>query len=140
MDPAKRLHHLGIAVNGIEEQRAFYEGTLGAVCEGIEEVPDQHVRVAFFRMGNDHASTLIELLEPTADESTIAKHLAKRGPGLHHVAYEVSDLEDSLRHLKTLGVKLIDEHPRPGAHNMMIAFLNPASTGGVLTELCQTQD
>jgi len=139
MIQAKTVHHLGIAVHSIAEQRAFYETVLGAQFEGIEEVAEQKVRVAFFRFGAIDGGVRIELLEPTSADSPIARHLEKRGPGLHHVAYEVSDLKSRLEAIKRAGLRVIDENPRPGAHHMQIAFLHPHATQGVLTELCEPQ-
>ena len=127
------IDHLGIAVHSIDEATPFYRDALGLTCTGTEEVPDQKVRVAFFPIGD----TRIELLEPTADDSPIAKFLDRRGPGLHHIAYRVADLAATLAALKSAGVRLIDESPRPGAHGMRIAFAHPTSTSGVLTEFCQ---
>jgi methylmalonyl-CoA/ethylmalonyl-CoA epimerase len=131
----KQIDHLGIAVHSIEEASAFYRDALGLPCTGTEEVADQKVRVAFFPVGE----VRVELLEPTADDSPIARFLAKNGPGLHHVAYLVEDLPATLAALKAAGVRLIDETPRPGAHGMKIAFAHPKSTGGVLTEFCQPE-
>lgn len=136
---AKTVHHLGIAVHSIAEQRPFYEDILGAVFEGIEEVAEQKVRVGFFRLGPADGGVRIELLEPTSPDSPIARHLEKRGPGLHHVAYEVSDLRGRLAAIRQAGLRLIDEQPRRGAHHMQIAFLHPQATHGVLTELCEPQ-
>jgi methylmalonyl-CoA/ethylmalonyl-CoA epimerase len=133
MMPVKAVNHIGIAVRSIDAQRPFYEGTLGAVFEGIEVVPDQKVRVAFFRI-ND---VRLELLEPTDPTSTIATFLEKRGEGLHHIAYTVDGIEARIAELKQSGLRMIDEVPRPGAHHMRIAFLHPRSTLGVLTELCE---
>jgi methylmalonyl-CoA/ethylmalonyl-CoA epimerase len=133
MSPQPTIDHLGIAVRSIDEASRFYRDALGLECTGTEEVPDQKVRVAFFPIGD----TRIELLEPTADDSPIAKFLDKRGPGLHHIAYRVADLPATLAALKSAGVRLIDETPRPGAHGMQIAFAHPKSTSGVLTEFCQ---
>ena len=133
MTPAKAVNHIGIAVRSIDAQRVFYEGTLGAVFEGVETVADQKVRVGFFRIGD----VRLELLEPTDPSSTVAAFLEKRGEGLHHVALTVAGLEERLAELKRDGVRLIDETPRPGAHHMRIAFLHPKSTFGVLTELCE---
>ncbi|MEK6675422.1 MAG: methylmalonyl-CoA epimerase [Planctomycetota bacterium] len=137
MIDAKGIHHIGIAVHSIDEQRPFYENTLGARFEGTEEVPGQQVRVAFFALGPPGAEVRLELLEPMSDESPIAKHLAKRGPGLHHVAYAVSDLSARLQALKSNGIPLIDEKPRRGAHGNAIAFLHPKGTHSVLTELVE---
>ena len=133
MQPPPTIDHLGIAVHSIDEASRFYRNALGLQCAGVAEVPDQKVRVAFFPIGD----TRIELLEPTADDSPIAKFLAKNGPGLHHIAYRVDDLTATLAALKSAGVRLIDEAPRPGAHGMQIAFAHPKSTSGVLTEFCQ---
>jgi methylmalonyl-CoA/ethylmalonyl-CoA epimerase len=133
MSPVKTVNHIGIAVRSIDGQRAFYEGTLGAVFEGVEEVPDQKVRVGFFRV-ND---LRLELLEPTDPASTIAAFLDKRGEGLHHVAFTVEGIEARIAELKRSGLRMIDDVPRPGAHQMRIAFIHPKSTFGVLTELCE---
>lgn len=133
MTPVKAINHIGIAVRSLDEQREFYEGTLGAVFESVEEVPSQRVRVAFYRIGD----LRIELLEPTEPASTIAAFLEKRGEGLHHVAYTVDDIAARIAELKESGLRMIDEVPRPGSHHMQIAFVHPKSTHGVLTELCQ---
>jgi methylmalonyl-CoA/ethylmalonyl-CoA epimerase len=133
MPTAKAVNHIGIAVRSIDAQRPFYEGTLGAVFEGVEDVPSQKVRVAFFRVGG----VRLELLEPTDPSSTVAAFLEKRGEGLHHVAYTVERIEDRIAELKGTGVRMIDESPRPGAHHMRIAFVHPKCTFGVLTELCE---
>ncbi len=133
MTPVRAVNHIGIAVRSIEAQRAFYEGALGGVFEGVEEVPDQKVRVGFFRVGD----VRLELLEPTDPASTVAAFLEKRGEGLHHVAYTVERIEERIAELKRDGLRMIDEAPRPGAHHMRIAFVHPRSTFGVLTELCE---
>jgi methylmalonyl-CoA/ethylmalonyl-CoA epimerase len=130
---AKGVNHIGIAVRSIADHHAFYEKALGAEFEGVENVPTQRVKVAFFRLG----CVRLELLEPADAESPVAKYIAKHGEGLHHIAYAVDDLDARLVELKAKGVRLIDERPRPGAHHMQIAFLHPASSGGVLTELCE---
>ena len=129
----KKISHIGIAVASIEEATPFYRDVLGMEFEGTEVVSEQKVKVAFFAVGESR----IELLEPTADDSPVAKFLEKNGPGVHHVAYEVSDLEQRLNALKAEGVRLIDESPRTGAHNTRIAFMHPKASGGVLTELCE---
>jgi methylmalonyl-CoA/ethylmalonyl-CoA epimerase len=133
MTPVKSINHIGIAVRSIDAQRPFYEGTLGGVFEGVEEVPDQKVRVGFFRV-ND---VRLELLEPTDPSSTIATFLEKKGEGLHHVAFTVDDIRARIAELKDSGLRMIDEAPRAGAHHMNIAFIHPRSTFGVLTELCE---
>ena len=133
MIEAKAVNHIGIAVRSIDAQREFYENVLGAQFEQIEDVSSQQVKVGFFKLGD----VRLELLEPTSEDSTIAKHIEKRGEGLHHVAYTVDNLSERLDQLKQQGVRLIDETPRPGAHGMKIAFLHPKSSQGVLTELCE---
>jgi methylmalonyl-CoA/ethylmalonyl-CoA epimerase len=133
MTPVKAVNHIGIAVRSIEAQRTFYEGTLGAIFEGIETVADQKVRVGFFRVGD----VRFELLEPTDPSSTVAGFLEKKGEGLHHVALTVEDIAARIAELKEAGVRMIDHVPRLGAHHMQIAFLHPKSTFGVLTELCE---
>ena len=132
----KKISHIGIAVANIEEAAPFYRDVLGMEFEGTEVVAEQKVKVAFFAVGESR----IELLEPTSEDSPVAKFLAKNGPGVHHVAFEVADLEQRLVALKAEGVRLIDEAPRMGAHNTRIAFLHPKASGGVLTELCQPGD
>jgi len=133
MSLPKQIDHLGIAVESLERAAGFYRDVLGLKPEGPEEVADQQVRLMFFRLGE----VRIELLEPTAADSPIARFLQKRGPGLHHVAYRVADLPAALRELAAAGVPLIDDRPRQGAGGMQIAFIHPRATGGVLTELCQ---
>jgi methylmalonyl-CoA/ethylmalonyl-CoA epimerase len=133
MSTAKAVNHIGIAVKSIEEQRGFYENVLGATFDGIEEVAEQKVRVGFFKIGD----VKIELLEPTSEESTVAKFIEKKGEGLHHVAYTVDGIEGRIAEMKAKGVRMIDETPRNGAHHMRIAFVHPKSSNGVLTELCE---
>jgi methylmalonyl-CoA/ethylmalonyl-CoA epimerase len=133
MTPVKAINHIGIAVRSIDAQKPFYEDTLGAVFEGVEEVPSQKVRVAFFRI-ND---VRLELLEPTDTAGTVAAFLEKRGEGLHHVAFTVAGIEDRIAELKQAGMRMIDDAPRPGAHHTRVAFVHPKSTFGVLTELCE---
>ncbi|MBE0503987.1 MAG: methylmalonyl-CoA epimerase [Desulfuromonadales bacterium] len=129
----KKINHIGVAVRSIEASAPFYRDVLGMVFEGMEVVAEQKVKVAFFAVGESR----VELLEPTADDSPVAKFLEKNGEGTHHIAYEVDDLVATLEKLKAAGVRLIDEVPRCGAHGTRIAFLHPKASGGVLTELCQ---
>jgi methylmalonyl-CoA/ethylmalonyl-CoA epimerase len=129
----RKINHIGIAVVSLAEALPFYQNNLGMTCQGTEEVAEQQVRVAFLAVGE----TKIELLEPTAADSPIARFLEKNGPGIHHLAYEVEDIEAALAKLAAEGVRLIDSRPRTGAHGARIAFLHPKSTAGVLTELCQ---
>ncbi len=126
------IEHLGIAVKSIEASIPYYEKVLGLKCYSIEEVASQKVKTAFFKIGQ----TKIELLEPTSEDSTIAKFIEKRGEGVHHIAFATDNLVEALAEVESNGVQLIDKAPRPGAEGLEIAFLHPKSTGGVLTELC----
>lgn len=128
------IEHLGIAVKSIADSLPYYEEVLGLKCYSIEEVADQKVKTAFFKIGQ----TKIELLEPTSEESTIAKFIEKRGEGIHHIAFAVTDgVANALTELSDKGVRLIDAAPRRGAEGLNIAFLHPKSTCSVLTELCE---
>ena len=127
------LDHIGIAVANVADALAFYRDALGLEVEPPEEVPSQRVRAHFIPTGE----SAVELLEPTAEDSPIARFIAKRGPGLHHITLRVDDLVAALAELKARGVRLIDEAPRPGAHGSMVAFIHPASAHGVLVELKQ---
>jgi len=127
------IEHIGIAVKSIEASLPYYENVLGLKCYAIEEVKDQKVKTAFFKIGD----VKIELLEATDPESTVAKFIEKRGEGFHHIAYAVEGLEEKLQSIAEKGVQLIDQKPRKGAEGMNIAFLHPKSTEGVLTELCE---
>lgn len=129
-----KINHIGIAVKSIEAAAPLYRDVLGMHFEGTEVVAEQKVKVAFFVVGESR----IELLEPTADDSPVARFIEKNGEGIHHLAYEVDDVVATLATLKTQGVRLVDEVPRCGAHGTRIAFLHPKATGGVLTELCQS--
>lgn len=128
------IEHIGIAVKSIEESLPYYETVLGFKCYAIEEVVDQMVKTAFLKVGE----TKLELLEPTAEDSPIAKFIVNRGPGIHHIAFAVEDgVVNALGECKSKKVRLIDFEPRKGAEGLNIAFLNPRSTQGVLTELCE---
>jgi methylmalonyl-CoA/ethylmalonyl-CoA epimerase len=127
------LDHIGIAVANLEEALRFYRDALGLEIEMPEEVPSQHVRAHFIPAGE----SALELLEATDAESPIAKYVARRGPGLHHITLRVDDIAAALARLKARGVRLIDEVPRPGAHGSLVAFVHPASAHGVLVELKQ---
>jgi len=130
------IEHLGIAVNSLDEAIPYYESILGIKCYAIEEVRDQKVKTAFFQIGQ----TKIELLESTDTEGPIGKFLEKRGQGIHHLAFAVEGIEESLDELAEKGVQLIDKKPRKGAEGLDIAFLHPKSTFGVLTELCENKN
>ena len=126
------IEHLGIAVKSLEEAIPYYENVLGLKCYAIEEVADQKVKTAFFKIGQ----TKIELLEPTCPESTIAGFIEKRGEGIHHIAFAVADgVANALAEVEAKDIRLIDKSPRRGAEGLDIAFLHPKSTKGVLTEL-----
>lgn len=129
----KKIDHLGIAVENLEAQIQIYQNQLGMAFEGVEEVPSQQVRVAFFQIGD----TRVELLESTTPDGPIAKHIAKRGEGLHHVAYEVDDIRAAMAEAQARGIRLLADEPRPGAHHTSVCFAHPKSTGGVLTEFVQ---
>jgi methylmalonyl-CoA/ethylmalonyl-CoA epimerase len=130
------IEHIGIAVENLEESISYYEGVLGMKCYAVEEVKDQKVKTAFFQVGD----TKIELLESTDPEGPIGKFLAKKGQGVHHIAFAVKNLEERLAELDAKGVELIDKSPRKGAEGLSIAFLHPKSTRGVLTELCEDKN
>jgi methylmalonyl-CoA/ethylmalonyl-CoA epimerase len=127
------IEHIGIAVTNLDDAISFYEKVFGLKCYKIEEVPEQKVRTAFFMAGQ----TKIELLEPTDPESPVGKFIEKRGEGVHHLAFAVTNIEEELKFAENSGVKLIDSQPRHGAEGLQIAFLHPKSTFGVLTELCE---
>jgi methylmalonyl-CoA/ethylmalonyl-CoA epimerase len=127
------IEHIGIAVKNLEESIKFYENVFGLKCYSIEEVKDQKVRTAFFKIGQ----TKIELLESTEPDGPIAKFIEKKGEGIHHIAYVVNNLVEALKEAESKGIQLIDKEPRKGAENYQIAFLHPKSTNGVLIELCE---
>jgi methylmalonyl-CoA/ethylmalonyl-CoA epimerase len=131
----KKIEHIGIAVKNLEQAIQTFEKLLGTKCYKIEEVEDQKVRTAFLKVGE----TKIELLEATSQDSPIAKFLEKRGEGIHHIAFEVQNLENKLLELRELNFQLIDEKPKIGAEEFLIAFVHPKSVNGVLIEFCQTQ-
>jgi methylmalonyl-CoA/ethylmalonyl-CoA epimerase len=128
-----RINHLGIATPGLAEAVARMARLFDLVPEHLEEVSDQKVKTAFFPVGE---STL-EFLESTDPEGPIGKFLAKRGPGIHHICFEVDDVDAMVAHLLAKGVRMIDAVPRQGAHGCRVAFIHPAETGGVLMELSQ---
>lgn len=129
----QELHHIGIAVRSLDESIPRYVDGLGLQLQGIEEVPTEKVRVAVVLAG----STRIELLEPTDPESPIARFLEKRGPGVHHLAFQVADTGEMIKVLTEAGAPMLDESPRPGAHDTKCAFVHPKFLGGVLVELVQ---
>lgn len=128
-----RINHLGIAASGLDEAMARMAKLFDMAPEHTEEVPEQKVKTAFFPVGE---STL-EYLESTDAEGPVGKFLAKRGPGIHHVCFEVDDIDAAVAGLLAKGVRMIDQAPRNGAHGCRVAFIHPAETGGVLMELSQ---
>ena len=128
-----KINHIGIAVKSLDEALPFYRDNLGMDFAGVEEVSEQMVRVAMLQVGESK----IELLEPTSPDSPVARFIEKNGPGIHHLAYEVADIEVAIAKLIADGARMIDDKPRNGAHGTRIAFVHPKSSHGVLTELCQ---
>jgi len=129
----RELHHIGIAVASLDEALPRYVDGLGLRLAGVEEVPSEKVRVAIVMAG----STRIELLEPTAPDSPIARFLDKRGPGVHHLAFEVGSVGEMIKVLVDGGAPVLDSEPRPGAHDTLAAFIHPKYLGGVLAELVE---
>lgn len=131
----KKLEHIGIAVQDLEQANALFEKLLGCRHYKVEEVPTEGVRVSFFNV----SGIKFELLAATRDDSPIARHIEKRGTGVHHLAFEVDNLEQAIAEHESQGFAAIDPTPKPGADNKRICFLHPRNTGGVLIELCQEQ-
>ena len=129
----RKIEHLGIAVNNMEEALKIYEDLLGQNCYKIEVVESEFVKTAFIQVGESK----IELLESTDKDGTISKFIEKRGEGFHHVAIAVDDIVLEMTRLKNAGFELLSDEPKTGADNKLICFLHPRSTGGLLIELCQ---
>lgn len=128
-----KVDHIGIAVKSIDERLTYYIETLGLKLLKIEEVPSQHVRVAFIDAGN----VKFELLEPTSEESAIFRHIEKRGEGIQHVAFGVTDIRERMQELREKGIRILSDEPKPGAGGAEVAFLHPKDSFGVLYELCE---
>ncbi|MEA2171656.1 MAG: methylmalonyl-CoA/ethylmalonyl-CoA epimerase, partial [Solirubrobacteraceae bacterium] len=128
-----RIDHVGVAVTDLDAAIELYESSYGMALVHRETVTEQGVEAVLLDVGENH----VELLSPLGDDTPVGKFLAKKGPGLHHVAYQVSDIEATLRSLRDAGIKLIDEAPRNGIGGALVAFVLPSATGGVLTELVQ---
>ncbi len=128
-----RIDHIGVAVEDLDAAVALYETTFGMALVHRETVTEQGVEAVLFDVGENH----VELLRPLGPDTPVGKFLAKKGPGLHHVAYQVADIEQALARLGEAGMRMIDEIPRTGIRNSRVAFLHPAATGGVLTEIVQ---
>jgi len=129
----QKIEHIGIAVNSLEEGEALYESLLGTKSYKREEVASEKVVTSFFRQGPNK----IELLAPIGDDGPISKFLAKKGPGIHHIAYAVTDIKSEMSRLENEGFRLLNEEPKKGADNKLVCFVHPKSAGGVLVELCQ---
>jgi methylmalonyl-CoA/ethylmalonyl-CoA epimerase len=129
----KKINHIAIAVNSIEESAKFYKDVLSLNLTGMEVVAAQKTRVGFFKIGESN----IELVQPAEPDSPLAKFLETKGQGIHHVCFEVDDIETEVKAFLEKGATLIDQKPRPGAHNSKVAFVHPKSSGGVLIELCE---
>jgi methylmalonyl-CoA/ethylmalonyl-CoA epimerase len=127
------IDHIGVAVEDLDAAIALHQDTLGMTLVHRETVTEQGVEAVLLDVRDSH----VELLQPLGPDTAVGKFLARRGPGLHHVAYRVDDVEDALRQLSAAGVRLIDERPRTGIRNSRVAFVHPAATGGVLTEIVQ---
>lgn len=132
----KKIEHIGIAVKDLEASNELFAGLFGKAHYKIEAVESEGVKTSFFKAGPNK----IELLQATHDESPIAKFIEKKGEGIHHIAFAVSDIEEEIKRLKKEGFKMIHETPKKGADNKLIAFLHPKATNGVLIELCQDID
>jgi|SRR5262245_7177859 len=130
-----KVDHIGIATHQLAEGLAVWRDALGLRVDSTEEIAEQGVKVAMLAVGDTH----VELLEPLTSESAVGKFLAKRGPGIHHIAIQVEDIHASLADLKSKGVRLIDETPRVGAGGCLVAFIHPSAANGVLLELVQHQ-
>jgi methylmalonyl-CoA/ethylmalonyl-CoA epimerase len=127
------IEHIGIAVKNLDKAIDYYEKVLGLKCYAVEEIKDQKVKTAFFKIGQ----TKIELLESTDPDGPVGKFIEKRGEGVHHIAFNVKNLPEKLKEVENKGVQLLDEIPKNGAEGLNIAFLHPKSTFGVLTEFCE---
>ncbi len=131
-----QINHIGIAVKSLDEHIPFYKDVLKMEFAGTEEVAEQKVKVAMFKIGE----AKIELLEPTSEESPIAKFIEKKGEGIHHIAYQTDDIEGEIENIQDNDLRMIDKTPRMGAHDTKIAFIHPKSSGRVLTELTEVKE
>lgn len=129
----RKIEHLGIAVSNLEASIKLYEKLLNTPCYKVEEVASEFVKTAFFKVGESK----IELVAATDPASTIGKYIEKKGPGIHHVAFDVENIEEEIERLEAEGFEMIQRTPKNGADNKIIAFLHPKTSGGMLVELCQ---
>jgi methylmalonyl-CoA/ethylmalonyl-CoA epimerase len=129
----KKINHIAIGVNNLEEAAKFYQDVLGLALSGVEVVTAQKTKVGFFKIGESN----IELVQPAEPDSPLVKFLETKGPGIHHVCFEVDDVETEVKAFLDKGATMIDQKPRPGAHHTKVAFVHPKSSNGVLIELCE---
>jgi methylmalonyl-CoA/ethylmalonyl-CoA epimerase len=129
----KKINHIAIAVSNLEEAAKFYQTVMGLTLSGIEVVAAQKTKVGFFKIGESN----IELVQPAEPDSPLVKFLETKGQGIHHICLEVDDVEAEVRSYLEKGATMVDQKPRPGAHNTRVAFVHPKSSGGVLIELCE---
>ena len=129
----KKINHIAVAVNNVEEAANFYQNVLGLTLSGVEVVTAQKTKVGFFKIGESN----IELVEPAEPDSPLVKFLEAKGQGIHHICFEVDDIESVIRDFVEKGATMVDQKPRPGAHNTKVAFIHPKSSNGVLIELCE---
>ncbi|MGD0917025.1 MAG: methylmalonyl-CoA epimerase [Thermodesulfobacteriota bacterium] len=129
----RKINHIAIAVNNLEEAASFYQDVLGLTLSGVEVVSAQKTKVGFFKIGESN----IELVQPAEPDSPLVKFLETKGPGIHHICFEVDDIETEVKAFLAKGATLIDQKPRPGAHQTKVAFVHPKSSNGVLIELCE---
>jgi methylmalonyl-CoA/ethylmalonyl-CoA epimerase len=129
----KKINHIAIAVNNIEEAAKFYQEVMGLTLSGVEVVTAQKTRVGFFKIGESN----IELVQPAEPDSPLTKFLETKGQGIHHICFEVDDVEAEVKSFLEKGATMIDQKPRPGAHGTKVAFVHPKSSNGVLIELCE---
>ena len=129
----KKINHIAIAVNNLEESAKFYQTVMGLTLSDIEVVPSQKTKAGFFKIGESN----IELVQPAEPDSPLVKFLETKGQGIHHICLEVDDVEAEVKTFLERGATLIDQKPRPGAHHTKVAFVHPKSSGGVLIELCE---
>ena len=129
----KKISHIAVAVQNVEETARFYEKVLGLRLEGVEVVAAQKTKVGFFRIGESN----IELVQPSEPDSPLVKFLESKGQGIHHICFEVENVEEAVKTCLERGATMVDQKPRPGAHHTKVAFVHPKSAGGVLIELCE---
>lgn len=129
----KKINHIAIAVNNLEEAAKFYQNVLGLTLSNVEVVAAQKTKVGFFKIGESN----VELVQPSEPDSPLVKFLETKGPGIHHICFEVDDVEAEVKAFLEKGAAMVDQKPTPGAHNTKVAFVHPKSSSGVLIELCE---